>query len=344
MRLDMPQRPTQLDVAKKAGLSRPTVSLALSGSPTISAKTRAYVRQVADSLGYQPDPMLSALSRYRNSNKTKDYRETLAWISFSPKTVPWHSITPYAAYYKGARQRAADLGFDIEAFDLQQQRLSPKRLAGILKARGIRGLLICPPTRQDAACEFPVDDYCFVTFGYSVQSPAMHRVTSSHYRATKTVFDQLIERGHRRIGFVGSSQVNIKTQDLCLSAYLSACHGHELESIPTLIDDPISPKAFAEWHRRHQPDAIIITSPFWPLVKESGIAIPAKLSVVSPMVPRHFPELTGVMEKSEEIGVAAVDTLLQLIQHDARGIPKDPRNILLEGEWNEGTTIRTMAR
>jgi DNA-binding LacI/PurR family transcriptional regulator len=339
----MPPRPTQLDIARKAGLSRPTVSLALNGSPTISAKTRAFVRRVADELGYQPDPMLSALSRYRNSNKTKDYRGMLAWISFSPKTFPWHWITPYSAYHRGATRRAHDLGFDIEAFDLKQQRLSPKRLAGILEARGIRGMLICPPTEMDSSFRFPVENQSFVTFGYSVQTPVMHRVTASHYRATKTAFARLTDAGCRRIGFIGSLQVNIKTQDLVLSAYLSACHNQKLDTIPPLIDDPITPAAILAWYRRHKPDAVLITSPIWPALLETGISIPDKLSVVSPMVPAHFPELTGVMEKSEQIGVAAVDTLLQLIQHDDHGIAEHPRNILIEGEWNEGSTVRPVA-
>lgn len=342
----MPRRPTQLDIAQKAGLSRPTVSLALNGSPAVSAETRAHVRRVAEELGYQPDPMLSALSKYRNIKQAKNYKETLAWISHSSATAPWNHITTYAAYFAGACRRANALGFDVEPIDLHQQQLSGRRLDGILRARGIRGMLVCPPSQQGDDYVFPVDRYSLITFGYSVRTPALHRVSSSHFLATKTIFNKLIACGYRRIGFAGSRQVNIKTQDLCLSAYLGGCANHRLDPIPELLADPDTPEEFAvrfrEWHACHRPDAIIITSPMWPAIQRSGLSIPEELAVASPMVPCGNRELTGVVEKSEQIGATAVDTLVQLIQHDERGIPRDPRTILLEGEWNEGTTLRNL--
>ncbi|MFH1496517.1 MAG: LacI family DNA-binding transcriptional regulator [Verrucomicrobiota bacterium] len=339
----MPRRPTQLDIALKAGLSRPTVSLALNGSPAVSDETRARVRQVAEELGYQPDPMLSALSKYRNLQGRPNYKETLAWISHSPAAFPWRHITTYAAYHAGACARANALGFDVELIDVQQQQLGRRRLDGILAARGIRGLLICPPVQQGEVYEFPVDRYSLITFGYSVRTPALHRVSSSHFLATKTIFNRLIECGYRRIGFAGHVQVNIKTQDLCLSAYLGGCVNHGIEPLPELLADAYTPEDFAvrfrQWHERHRPDAVIITSPIWPAVQRSGIRIPGELGVASPMVSAMHPELTGIIEKSEQIGATAVDTLVQLIQHDERGVPRDPRTILLEGQWNEGATI-----
>ena len=57
------------------------------------------------------------------------------------------------------------------------------------------------------------------------------------------------------------------------------------------------------------------------------------------MVAKHSTELSGIIEKCQEIGAAAVDTLVQMIEHDIRGIPGDPKYILLEGEWNPGKTI-----
>jgi DNA-binding LacI/PurR family transcriptional regulator len=343
----MPPRPTQLDIAKKAGLSRPTVSLALNGSPAVSEETRTRVRRVAEELGYQPDPMLSALSKYRSLQGRPHYKETLAWISHSPTAFPWRHITTYATYHAGACARANALGFDVESFDLQQQQLGRRRLDGILSARGIRGLLICPPVQQGEIYEFPVDRYSLITFGYSVRSPLMHRVSSSHFLATKTIFNRLIECGYRRIGFAGNLQVNIKTQDLCLSAYLGGCVNHGLEPLPELLADPYTPQDFVprfrKWHELHRPDAVIITSPIWPDVQRSGIRIPEELGVASPMVSCMHPELTGVIEKSEQIGAIAVDTLVQLIQHDERGVPRDPRTILLEGQWNEGTTVMNVA-
>jgi DNA-binding LacI/PurR family transcriptional regulator len=48
----MPPRVTAFDVAQKAGVTQPTVSRALSGSPKVSEETRAKVIQAAQDLGY----------------------------------------------------------------------------------------------------------------------------------------------------------------------------------------------------------------------------------------------------------------------------------------------------
>ena len=47
-------------VAEAAGVSLNTVSLALRNHRRISVKTRQHVQQVAENLGYRPDPVVAA--------------------------------------------------------------------------------------------------------------------------------------------------------------------------------------------------------------------------------------------------------------------------------------------
>jgi LacI family transcriptional regulator/LacI family repressor for deo operon, udp, cdd, tsx, nupC, and nupG len=334
------RRPTQKDIAREAGVSRPTVSLALKGSSVVSLETREHVRQVAEKLGYTPDPMLSALSKYRNQNIEKSYQGTLAWISHYPKNNPWNRITPYREYHIGAQKRAEQLGYNIEQIDMQQQELSANRLDGILSARGIKGLLICPPGRSDEQFDIPWNHYSLITFGYTITTPNMHRVSSSHYRATRAIFRRLNAAGYKRIGFVFNSQINVKTQEHCQSAYLTGCRNTNQEMIPELLQESITTQHFTEWYETYKPDAVIISSPQWSIIQQSKIKIPEELAVACPMVPKDNPELTGIMEKCQEIGAAAVDTLVHMIEHEKRGIPANPKYILLEGEWNEGSTLK----
>ena len=48
----MARRPTILDVAEKAGVSKSTVSLVLQGSPTVKDSTRAADRLALSEIGY----------------------------------------------------------------------------------------------------------------------------------------------------------------------------------------------------------------------------------------------------------------------------------------------------
>ena len=55
------RRPTSFDVSERAGVSQPTVSRALSGSPAIAEATRRKVIEAAEALGYFVDERAARL-------------------------------------------------------------------------------------------------------------------------------------------------------------------------------------------------------------------------------------------------------------------------------------------
>ena len=336
------KRPTQKDIAQKSGFSRPTVSLALKGDPSVSEETRNIIRAAADAIGYVPDPMLTALSRYRNNQQTRSYHGTLAWIGFSTQRNQWDHITPYRHYHKGAVERAKKLGYNVEVFDVTQDGLNSNRLDSILKARGIHGLLICPPVDSEHKVVLPWDNYSLVTFGYTISEPRLHRVTSSHFQSTLEVFKRLHERGYQRIGFIFNQQVNIKTQQNSLAAYLSECQRVDQTALPPLIEPSITPAMIETWYEKYKPDAVILSSPDWIQMKETKIKVPEELGAACPMAPLSPSRLSGIVEQSFEIGVAAVDSLVHMIEHQNTGIPTHPRFTLLEGQWKEGSTLKPL--
>src|SRR5689334_21609538 len=54
------------DLAEVAGVSEPTVSRSLRDDPQISAETRAFVRQIAEQLGYVPNAAARNLTLRRS--------------------------------------------------------------------------------------------------------------------------------------------------------------------------------------------------------------------------------------------------------------------------------------
>lgn len=59
----MNPRVTIIDVAKAAGVSKSTVSAALTNNPTVNTKTRDKVLAVAAELGYRPNRLARSLVR-----------------------------------------------------------------------------------------------------------------------------------------------------------------------------------------------------------------------------------------------------------------------------------------
>ncbi|MEO7099490.1 MAG: helix-turn-helix domain-containing protein [Luteolibacter sp.] len=71
------------DIARVVGVSHVAVSLALRDHPRISAEMRKKIRETAELLGYQPDPMLARLASFRNAKPKTSIRSAIGWITAS---------------------------------------------------------------------------------------------------------------------------------------------------------------------------------------------------------------------------------------------------------------------
>jgi LacI family transcriptional regulator len=47
----------------------------------------------------------------------------------------------------------------------------------------------------------------------------------------------------------------------------------------------------------------------------------------------------GINQNSMEIGRVAAQTLISLINHNERGIPETPREVLVAGRWVDGCSL-----
>ncbi|HRE80630.1 MAG TPA: helix-turn-helix domain-containing protein, partial [Opitutaceae bacterium] len=86
------RRVTQLDVARKARVHRATVSMAFRNHPNIPAATRQRILQIAERMGYVPDPMLAALAAYRTRIRPSGYHGVIAWVVNSAFDFQWREF------------------------------------------------------------------------------------------------------------------------------------------------------------------------------------------------------------------------------------------------------------
>src|ERR1700751_4576816 len=110
-----PGKATSFDIAYQAGVSQPTVSRALRGSPRVSAETRKRVLEIAQQLNYKVDKNASNL-RFQRSN-------TLALLIFEDPTPDESAINPFFVSMLGSVTRAcAQRGYDLLVSFQQQSR------------------------------------------------------------------------------------------------------------------------------------------------------------------------------------------------------------------------------
>lgn len=339
------RRTTLRDIAKKIGTSHTTVSLALRGSPQISAGMRDKVRQTASEMGYQSDPMLSALAQYRLSNQEKPVRSALAWIN--PLQDPgWlRKFKEFDLYWKGAKEAAFQMGFSLEEFSLNEIPL--QRLNTIFKARNIRGILIAPlrvPGLPNLDIDweiFPWTDYATTRFGRNPGGPQAHFVTSAQTANTMLSFGKAREKGYQRIGFVGGIRERrfFKAGYFMSQSEIPARQRLTPVEIPETWPHHKQLEMLKNWIAETGPDAVIVERPgIFKMLKELRIKVPGEIGLITCSI-HDTPINAGIDQNPEEIGRAAVRLLASLLNKNEVGIPSIRNEVLIEGRWVDGSML-----
>jgi DNA-binding LacI/PurR family transcriptional regulator len=306
---------------------------------------RQKIQDTMREMGYQPDPMLAALCHYRRARSTTPIGAELAWINCWPKPKELRSFREFELYWQGAFDEAKRCGFRLEEFRLQECE-SFARLGKILRARNINGILIPPhgtlwPSNWH---EFRWNDFCIVRFGHSVAHPRAHLVTSDQLTDGMIAFESIWNRGYRRIAYVTTRDTTIKGTRFSAGFLLGQLQvGAKSRLYPLLMSDKKNlkedQKQLTSWLQKTKPDAIFTDCPSLRRVLAScGYQVPKDIGLAATSV-LDGGAGAGIDQNSKEIGKAAVQLLISLINHNERGIPDVCRELLIEGRWVDGNTL-----
>lgn len=93
------------------------------------------------------------------------------------------------------------------------------------------------------------------------------------------------------------------------------------------------------WIKANHPDAILTdVRELRKLLTDLGYQVPQAIGLAALSVLDGNAD-AGIDQQSKEIGKAAVQMLISLINHNERGIPEICRELLIEGRWVNGTTL-----
>ena len=334
-------------IATEAGLSPSTVSLALRNSPKIPAATKQRIRKIAQRLGYRPDGKLTELMSHLRLKRAGTREACFGVISLYPEARPWARSTHLASIYEGMVARADALGYRLEPFWLREPGMTPRRMRGILDARGIEGLL-CFGSREFSD-EWPaeLDRYAIVTQGLSIKTP-LHRVVSHDYNDLWRALDTVHALGYRRPGLILGDYEEIRSAHAYLSVYLGWSHLvlGPTGAIPVLQLDRVDEAPIATWFSQHRPDVLIFVHhydalpSFAAILKRLRLRPPKDLGVAVISQNLHGTDFSGLQENQPLIGAWAVELLVSRIMNRDFGLPTAPRIELVERQWVTGKTLR----
>lgn len=323
------------DVAEAAGVHRTTVSLALRDSPKLPLATRAQVQAVAKRLGYRPDPLVSALMTARVSRRHPVHQGTLAFLSNDAKRPPDWSRYPksYGQVFRGAAARAKERGYDLAPFWLGEPGLTGAVFSRTLIDRNIRGLLIAPHSGAENRIDLEWSRFAVIELGYNLAEPAFNRVVHDYFSAMQRVCQEVLARGHRRIGLVLTQNSVSKTRYLWRAAFTDFQQSLPVaDRLPLFAPPRLTTAAISTWLERERPDAVIIGGIQHP---DEALRFPRRLPVFGLDCARRG-GAAGIFQDWPAMGAIGVDLLIAQLGRGEYGVPAQPYSVQVTGHWQGG--------
>lgn len=336
--------PTITDVAREAGVHHSTVSRALRRHPSIPEGTRARVEEAARKLGYRPDPLLSALANRKMLADKPSYRATLAWLTNFDTARGWAAREHIRGYYEGAKARAEQLGFVLDEIWSRESGQSSAGLSRLLRARGIRGILLPPQPVPHTHIQLDWDGFAAVSFGSTLTRPRLHTIGHDHYRSLAKLVRHLAAIGFRSPAFYYEQAIDERVDGTWAAGFRFGMEKAGLPSSRALhpLRQP-DPDAIVARLKKEKPDVILVNYSLWlelaPRLEAAGLHVPSKLSVAVVTVPDGKTEPGGITENARLMGAMAVDVISGLVQRGDYGLPQRPFRMVVEGEYTAGKTI-----
>ena len=311
---------TLKDIAKALNLSVATVSKAVRDSHEISDATKKLVNDYAQLHHYRPNIMAQML-RHKNGRSIGVIIGAIPNNFFSDVLNGMESITHQKDYHIIITQ-------SLESLAREEENLEH------LTWRAVDGLLVSLSSETKSVEHFkkvhesgiPIVFYDRVT-----DEIKTHQVVSDNIGGTYKGTMHLIKNRYTRIAHITSSkelsitkerlegyEKGLKEQGIPINPdYIKYCNhgGRELDEIESAIDDLLKMKP--------RPDAIItasdrITIGTMAILKKKKIAIPKQVAMVGYSnfyAPEIFnPELTTLSQPAFEMGRAAAELLIKLIE------------------------------
>ncbi|MEE8375906.1 MAG: LacI family DNA-binding transcriptional regulator [Acidimicrobiia bacterium] len=185
-----PRRPTIIDVAELAGVSRQTVSRVLSDHPRVASQTRARVEKVIEELDFRPNRMARALV-------------TKTSLTFGVASVDMRNLH-FAETCSGLQTAARVGGYHLVVTELDRDDDDGIGTLETLLTFGVDGIVLFPSMVSGADLESFVkrNGCCLVMIGRGAKIPGVVSIALDEPGAARAILGHLTERGKSRVGLL----------------------------------------------------------------------------------------------------------------------------------------------
>jgi LacI family transcriptional regulator len=335
------------EIAQHLGVASSTVSRALRNDPRISIELRKRVRSVAEKLGYQPNPLVSALMANRRRRGSGGAVDVIALVTNYGGQKDWRTKEVCRWEYEGIQRRASELGFRVEIFALADYRGEMAKLQATLRARAIRGVLLGFSREEKPNTIFECADYCVAALsGYFPQVVA-DRANFHGFFNVQLALERMHRQGYWRPTLIAPALNNRISNNLWSAAFLDWQRRLPKKDRcePFIPRENVDVAEFSDWLYRNEPDSLLVYKfPVRRLLEKRGVRVPEDIGLA--YLYRTSDEMgsaAGIDGNLDVVGAAAFDLVVERLHANATGVSKHPKEVLITGTWHEGPTLPAKA-
>ncbi|MBC8008909.1 MAG: LacI family DNA-binding transcriptional regulator [Burkholderiales bacterium] len=335
---------TVRELALRLSVSPSTVSEALRGSSLVKESTRIRIVAEAERLGYQCNPLASALMTEMRRSRNGCFRGNLALLDLD--TAPRRSpalLAHQSALAKGAVQRAKELGFHTDHISLQKGGITPESLVDVLSARGISGVCILPACSPYPCSSLDWSSFSVLHADCIAGQPLLHAVSPDYQQALSLALDELATLGFSRPGLAletGLGPHQIRAWTIAFHAWF---HKRFPAPAEPLIADDLDASTLGPWLEKEQPDVVLTHNPSLRDTLHGLTTAPARAPVFCCLqdTPNN-PARPGLDLRPGALGRHAMDLLVDQVRRNERGIPALPYSSRVPAAWTPSQTAAVL--
>lgn len=323
--------PTIEDVAKRAGVSRSTVSLVLNKSPLVKEATRIMVEEVIAEMNYVPNSNARGLSGRVTNNLgvifMQDYLPNSTQVSYdNDQHIGLCSFNISNGIMAGLI--GTDYGVITERFCSVAE---PDQLPRVIREKRVDGVFIVGMPYSDRfIANMKKTGLPFVLVGVGSFEKDVDSFYADPEEGTELAVRELLETGHRKICLMNCS-TELRSHGWRTRGYRSALEEYGIPykeewNLNGRSNNGVSAyNAFKEfWEAGNRPDAVVTAngqsaSGIMTYLYQNGIKVPDDISIISyedsSICGYATPALTSVNIRKEELGYQAAQSLIMRIQN-----------------------------
>lgn len=324
--------PTLEDIAKRAGVSRSTVSRVINNHPHVRPEVRERVWKIIRELNYQPHAVARSLAK----------RQTSVIGLIIPQAVAVIFADPFfPTVIRGISDACNSSGYYLMLALFSSSKEEAGLYNRFIRSGHLDGVIISSTVVDDPLIPRLLEDKVpFVLIGRYPDDPRVNYVDADNVTGAQMAVDYLLRLGHRRIAMITGPLGYIAARDR-YEGYKQALQKRGLIVDENLVvESDFSESGGYQAMKellRWEPTAVFAASDAMAMgamkaIREAGLRIPDDVSVIGfddhEFASYTTPPLTTVRQPIYRLGFTATTTLVEILE----GKVETPQHLVLPTE------------